>query len=57
MKSKTANKIARTGRVQAWIDNPTDRLPLAARYLMSMTVWKDQMESKQAEICVACSAI
>ena len=29
MKSKTANKIARTGRVQAWIDNPTDRLPVS----------------------------
>ena len=23
------NKIARTGRVQAWIDNPTDRLPVS----------------------------
>ena len=29
MKSKTANKIARTGRVQAWIDNPTNRLPVS----------------------------
>ena len=25
----TPNKIARTGRVQAWIDNPTDRLPVS----------------------------
>ena len=24
-----ANKIARTGRVQSWIDNPTDRLPVS----------------------------
>lgn len=29
MKSNHANKIARTGRVQAWIDNPTDRLPVS----------------------------
>ena len=30
MKQKNeANKIARTGRVQAWIDNPTDRLPVS----------------------------
>ena len=30
MKSKIEpNKIARTGRVQAWIDNPTDRLPVS----------------------------
>ncbi len=29
MKLKTANKIARTGRVQAWIDNPTNRLPVS----------------------------
>ena len=30
MKSKIEpNQIARTGRVQAWIDNPTDRLPVS----------------------------
>ncbi len=30
MKSKIEpNKIARTGRVQAWIDNPQDRLPVS----------------------------
>ena len=29
MKSNHANKIARTGRVQAWIDNPQDRLPVS----------------------------
>ena len=26
---QTPNKIARTGRVQAWIDNPTNRLPVS----------------------------
>ena len=29
MKSNHANKIARTGRVQQWIDNPTNRLPVS----------------------------
>ena len=29
MAGKTPNKIARTGRVQAWIDNPTNRLPVS----------------------------
>ena len=30
MKSKIEpNQIARTGRVQAWIDNPQDRLPVS----------------------------
>ena len=37
-----ANKIARTGRVQSWIDNPTTRLPV------SCTIFKveDSMEGK-----------
>ena len=26
---QTPNKIARTGRVQQWIDNPTNRLPVS----------------------------
>ncbi len=29
MTTELPNKIARTGRVQAWIDNPTDRLPVS----------------------------
>ena len=29
MAGKTPNRIARTGRVQAWIDNPTNRLPVS----------------------------
>ncbi len=29
MKSNHANKIARTGRVQQWIDNPKNRLPVS----------------------------
>tara|TARA_R100000081_G_scaffold74012_1_gene40494 strand:- start:170 stop:451 length:282 start_codon:yes stop_codon:yes gene_type:complete len=35
-----ANKIARTGRVQSWIDNPTSRLPVSC----TIFVVEDSME-------------
>ena len=35
-----ANKIARTGRVQSWIDNPTSRLPVSC----TVFVVEDSME-------------
>ena len=52
-------KIARTGRVQSWIDDPKPVGYLCrALCLLLKTLWRVQMELKQVmEICIARSPL
>ena len=54
-KADTNNLIARTGRVQGWIDDPTSRLPVSCTVIEvsdAMTDDENSIES-QLEICFA----
>ena len=46
--------IARTGRVQSWIDDPTSRLPVSCTSSSQTIQWKDLMDWKLAgDLCHA----
>ena len=54
MKSNTEpNIIARTGRVQQWIDNPTSRLPVSCTIFVVEDSMEGVMELKQAGVLLA----